>query len=117
MAKVGRKKRVWLDDFKEQQKVLLEKHAMHEPLTYKEISYLVAKDGSMPTCKEQMMSTMAICKIEAKALKKIRVAIKALYPKYTENELKELFFGSMLHERSYARIAHQPEQLDYTYTT
>lgn len=116
MAKVGRKKKVWIDDFKEQQRALLEKHANHERLTHEEVSYLVAKDGSMPTCREEMMSKMAICKIEAKAMKKLLAAVKALYPKYTVDELKDLFLSTASH-RTCASFMHKPEELDYTYAT
>jgi len=116
MAKAGRKKKIWIADFKEQQKALLEKHARGESLTHEEITYLVAKDGSMPTCREQMMSKMNVCKIEMKAMKKMYAALHAMYPKYTADELKDLFIGVM-NDRSYARQTHMPERLDYTYMT
>lgn len=116
MAKVGRKKKVWLDDFKEQQRALLAKHARQECLTHEEIAYLVAKDGSMPSCRNEMMSKMAICKILAKAMKKCHAALKAKYPRHTESELREMFLG-MVEHRSFAKWVDKTEKLDYTYTT
>lgn len=120
MAKAGRKKKVWLDDFKEQQEALLAKHARQECLTHEEITYLVAKDGSRPSCREQMMSKMSICKTEAKAMKKLRAAFKAKYPKLTLAEIKSMLLcmlSSTSAYRSFAREWSKTEKLDYTYAT
>lgn len=102
MAKLGRKKKVWIDDFKTQQQALLAKHAAGEPLTQDEVRYLVGKDGKMPSCREEMVSKMAVCKWERNALLKLREAINKMYPKWTENQIKDAML-SMLDQRSCMR--------------
>lgn len=116
MAKRGRKKKVWVNDFKTQQQILLDKHASGAELTQEEVCYLVGKDGKMPTCREEMVTKMTICKWEAAALLKLRKTICKMFPNWTENQVKDAML-SMLDKRTYAKETGIPEKLDYSYAT
>lgn len=97
MKRRGRKPKVYLEDFKAQQKLLLKKHADGECLTQEECAFLVGKDGQMPTCREEMVTKMTICKWEAAALTKMKQAICASYPQWTEAQVKEAMLDVMNH--------------------
>lgn len=102
MAKRGRKKKVWIDDFEAQQQALLDKHARCEELTQEEICYLVGKDGKMPKSRDEMVTKMTICKWEAAALAKMKTAICKSYPNWTEQQVRDAMLD-MLNKRSYAK--------------
>ena len=108
MAKVGRKKKTYLSDFREQQNVLFQRHSCGIPLTQDECSFLVNKHGEVPLTNEERVTKMTVCKWEKEALGKMRVAICNAYPNWSEKQIRDAFLDIVAH-RECAKEAGSPE--------